>query len=390
MLSEDQFPSNFLWGVSTSSYQIEGNNSNADWWEWEEQGKTKEKSGLACDSWNRWREDHELLTQLGVNAYRLSLEWSRLEPEEGKFSEEAFSHYREILADLRNRKIKTVVTFWHWTSPLWFSQKYGWHSKQSVAIFCRYSKEVFNRLGDLIDIAVTMNEPMVPLVHGYLLGKFPPGKKSWGEFKKAACHMACAHNDVYDYAKIAKKEHSIGITTLYNYFNPVGRYNPLERLYVKIAKKFWNEMFFEKIMEHTDYFGLDYYFHQRLGMLGKKNKNQSVSDMGWEIYPQGLEIVVKEIYRRYNMPIYILENGLADAADAKRARFISDHIASLQKARKDGADVRGYFHWSLLDNFEWLYGFSPRFGLVAMDYKKMERQPRPSFYAYQEIIKKLT
>jgi beta-glucosidase len=172
------FSTGFLWGASTSSYQIEGNNSNSDWWQWEESGRTKEKSGVACDSWNRWREDHELLTQLGVNAYRMSLEWSRIEPSEGKFSDEALAHYREILEDLKKRNIKTIVTFWHWTSPIWFAEKYGFHRKASVEKFVSYGNKVIDELGDLIDVVVTFNEPMVPLGLGYLIGYFPPGAKN--------------------------------------------------------------------------------------------------------------------------------------------------------------------------------------------------------------------
>lgn len=384
---ENKFPKSFLWGVSTSSYQIEGGNSNSDWWQWEEKGKTQDKSGRACDYWNRWPEDHKLLSELGVNAYRLSLEWSRIEPEEGKFSEEAIEKYREILQDLKNRNVKTVVTFWHWTSPIWFQEKYGFHQKESVEIFARYCQKIVDELGDLIDISVILNEPMMPLALGYLNGKFPPGIKCPRKYFKASKNLSEAYKIIYIYSKEKFSQTPVGITTLYNFFEPANKYNPIDKLIVWVAKKFWNEAFFEKIKSHCDYYGLDYYFHRKLWLFGqKREKTEKVNDMGWEIYPEGIYESLKEIKNKYNMPIYVMENGLADKDDKYRAEFIQDHIKFMQKAMAEGADVRGYFHWSLIDNFEWLKGFEPRFGLVEIDYKNLERKPRKSFYAYKKII----
>jgi len=383
------FPKGFFWGTSTASYQIEGGNSNSDWWQWEERGKTKDKSGTACDYWNRWPADHELLSQLGVNAFRLSLEWSRIEPREGEFSQEAIEKYRAILQDLKNRNIQTIVTFWHWTSPIWFQEKYGWHKKESVEIFARYGKKIIDELGNLIDVAVVINEPMMPLVFGYLNGKYPPGIRCPIRYCRASKNLSTAYKKVYAYSKEKKSALPVGITMLYNFFEPANKYNPLDQLIVWVAKKFWNESFFQKIKNQCDYYGLDYYFHRRLNIFGqKKDKEVRLNDMGWEIYPEGLEKSLQEIWKKYQLPIYVMENGLADANDKYRSDFIREHINFMEKAMQTGVDVRGYLHWSLMDNFEWLYGYEPRFGLVEIDYKTLERRPRKSFYVYKELIER--
>lgn len=385
---KNKFPENFLWGASTSSYQIEGNNSNSDWWKWEQLGKTKEKSGQACDYWNRYSKDHELLEELGAGGFRLSLEWSRVEPEEGKFSCDAIARYREMLEDLRRRNIKAVVTFWHWTSPIWFQKKYGLHKKESVEIFSRYGKKIVDELGDLIDIAVVLNEPMMPLVFGYLNGKFPPGSRNIFKYLQAFLNLSAAYKIIYKYSKQKFPRVPAGITQLYNFFEPKNSCNPVSRLSVYLAKKFWNNSFLKRIRNHMDYIGLDYYFHNRINYFFRNNENKKITDMGWEIYPSGIYHVLLELKEKYNLPIYILENGLADAKDKYRTEFIKDHLRYVLQAMEKGADVRGYFHWSLLDNFEWLHGYGPRFGLVEVYFETLERKPRGSFYAYKDIIKR--
>lgn len=386
------FPENFLWGVAYSSHQVEGNNKNNDWWRWEEKGKTKDRSGWACDSWNRYPVDHKLAQDLGCNAFRLSLEWSRIEPEEGKFSNEAIEHYRKVLQDLKSRGMKRVVTLWHWTSPLWFADKYGWHKKESVDLFVRYCEKVIEELGEEIEFLITINEPMMPLNFGFLLGKFTPGIKCPFKFKKARKNLITAHKSCFEKAKKIKPDILVGITQLYNYFEPFNKNSIFWRYIVNKISYFNNHYFIDKIKDWQDFIGVDYYFHDRVKLnyrypFYKKNENKKVNDLGWEIYPEGIYHICKDAFSRYKKPVYVFENGLADAGDKYRAEFIKDHLKWLHKAISEGADVRGYFHWSLIDNFEWLHGFNPRFGLCAMDYQTMERKPRPSYYEYQKIIK---
>ena len=398
-MPENKFPSDFLWGTSTSSYQIEGNNSNSDWWQWEEKGKTNDKSGIACDSWNRWREDHELLSELGVNAYRLSLEWSRIEPSEGKFNEEAMQHYREILEDLKKRNIKTIVTLWHWTSPIWFEKKYGWHKSKAVDTFLNYVRECTQRLSDLIGIYVVLNEPMIPLGMGYLAGSFPPGYKNPWKFWRAVNNLAKAYKKSYQLIHEIKPQASVGISYLYNWYELDSKSKFLEKIADKISWKFRIGYLAKKIEKYQDYFGVDYY---RLGKikydpknsmyLGFRIEEDEKNIMKWKAYPEGIYNVLTEVWKKYKLPIIILENGMPDdigLEDPQRIDFINKHLECVLKAIQEGVEVRGYNYWSLLDNYEW-GTFHYRFGLVEMDYKKMERRPRRSFYTYRDIIKKLT
>jgi beta-glucosidase len=394
------FPKNFLWGVATSAYQIEGGNSKTDWWKWEKQGKTKYQSGKACDYWSCWKGDHAWLSELGVNIFRLSIEWSRVETAEGVFSSEAIQKYREILQDLRNRKIKTQVTLWHWTSPIWFQEKYGFHNKKSVVLFSRYAEKITQELGDFIDIFVVFNEPMVPLGQGFLGGLFPPGFKNPIKFWKAVNNMTKAYIEAYKLIHKIKPEAMVGIAYLYNWFIPEKL--PLGRVIEKIIKWFRIDLLGNKIKNYQDYFGIDYY---RLGKIrfgqikfDPKNYNyfgfQVMTDksnpLGWIFYPEGIYKVIKEVQKEHKLPIYILENGLPTEIgldDEKRIKFIQEHLYYVKKAMNEGADIRGYNFWSLMDNFEWLYGYEPRFGLIEIDFETLERKPRESFYAYKEIIK---
>ncbi len=390
------FPKNFLWGAAISSYQVEGNNFNNDWWEWEQKGKIKDKCGKACDYWNRWPEDHALLSELGVNAFRLSLEWSRIEPAEGKFSEEVIAHYRELLADLRKRNIKTIVTFWHWASPLWFQKKYGFHKKESAAVFVKYVEEVTKKIGSLVDIFVVINEPMVPLGEGYLTGQFPPGYRSFFKFWQALNNLAQAYRESYQKIHEIKKDAIVGLTCLYNWYD-AEEGNFLEKIANNIALGFQVNWFMKKVSQHQDYLGLDYY---RLGKIKFDPKNSAYfgfriaedekNIMKWMAYPEGIFRVLKEAWEKYHLPIYIMENGLPTdrgLMDKERVNFIQEHLKWVERALQAGVDVRGYCHWSLLDNYEWLSGFQMRFGLAEVDYQTLERQPRKSFYAYKEIIK---
>lgn len=396
-----KFPQGFLWGTATASYQIEGNNSNSDWWQWEEKGKTTDKSGKACDYWHRFKEDHDLLEELGVNSFRLSLEWASIEPLENNFSPSNIEHYRKILEDLRRRNIKTIVTLWHWTSPIWFADKYGFHNSESVKIFARYCEKVVDELGDLIDVYVVFNEPMVPLGMGYLGGAFPPGYKNPFKFRKALNNIADAYIESYKIIHNKYDEAQVGISYLYNWYEKeklgiINWFNDFIRWY-RI------DLLGNKISGYQDYFGVDYYrlgrirFDIRKIKLDTKNQNylgftieeDKKNIMKWIAYPEGIYKVLREVKERYSLPIYILENGLPTSTglnDKQRVEFIKKHLGFVGKAIKEGVDVRGYLYWSLLDNYEWLYGYAPRFGLVEIDYKTLERKPRESFYAYKEII----
>ena len=394
-MSEIKFPKNFLWGAGTSSHQVEGGNVN-DWSKWEKgnaeglakksetywQPWQKEKfpemlqsrnyiSGRACDHYHRFKEDFDIAKELNHNAHRFSIEWSRIEPKEGFIDEKEIEHYRQVLIALKERNIEPFVTLYHWTLPNWLAEKGGWLNPKTPYYFDRYVKIISENLFDYVNFWITLNEPSLYASNSYLKGNWPPEKKSIFKYFRVVNNLVKAHKLAYRALHLIDLECKVGIAKNNIYFENI-----------PFIDCFWNKYFLNKIKNEQDFIGLNHYFHQTL--FG--NKNESVSDMGWEIYPEGIYRVLKEL-KKYNKPIYITENGLADKDDQKREKFIKDYLIWIYKAIEEGVDVRGYLHWSLLDNFEWDKGFWPRFGLVEVDFKTFERKIRPSAYKYAKICK---
>ncbi len=408
-----KFPEGFLWGTSTSAYQIEGGIVN-DWSEWEKknaerlakkakhywQDWQKEKflemldkknyiCGKACDSYNRYEEDFDLAKSLNNNAIRFGIEWARIEPEKGKFNMKEIEHYRKVLQSAKQRNLKTVLTLWHWTNPIWLAEAGGWSNKKVVDYFARYTELIVKELGDLVDYWVTLNEPLMHIGHGYLDGKFPPNKKAniMGTIK-VFYNLVNSHKESYKIIHNTYPEAKVSIAMTTGYFEPAHKWNLIEVLIAKLGHYFRNDWYLNKIKNYFDYIGVNYYHHDRMVWYPpfKKNLNEKINDRGWEIYSEGIYHVLKN-YIKYNKPMIILENGTADAEDNHRAKFISDHLKYVHQAIQEGADVQGYFYWSLLDNFEWAEGFWPKFGLYAVDRKTFKRTARPSARVYAEICK---
>ena len=392
-MQELRFPKDFYWGCATAAHQVEGDNLNNDWWQAEQVGKVPHKSGKACDSYNLYEEDFDLAKNMANNAHRFSIEWSRVEPREGEFSDEAIEHYRQVLRALRERGLEPFVTLHHFTNPVWFTDKGGWENKESPVIFERYARYVIKNLGKEANYWITINEPLIYAGLSFAKGIFPPQKKSFLSFVKVALNMAKAHKLAY---AVIKKEYDgakVGIAKNNNYFEPY-KNQILSKILTLFANYFWNKWFLNKINGHQDFVGINYYNHNRIHVRlshptswFNQNENKEVSDFGWELYPEGIYHVTRQV-ARYKKPIYIFENGIADADDDQRPRFLKDNLKWLHKAVEDGADVKGYFHWSLLDNFEWAEGYKMKFGLVEVDFKTLERKPRNSYYLYKEICEK--
>ena len=407
-----KFPKNFLWGAATSAHQAEGNNHN-DWSEWEranaerlakEAGRKWKKwqqkkfpemfnpenyiSGRACDHYNRYEEDFNIAKELGHNAHRFSIEWSRIEPEEGKFDEKEIEHYRKVILALRKRGMEPFVTLWHWTNPIWLSKVGGPENKKFAFYFSRYASFVVEQLSGLVDFWITLNEPTSVIANSYMSGAWPPQKKNPLLALKVYKNLAQAHNYAYNEIHKISPKAKVGFANILAFYEPYNKNSALDKIAVKIAKYFGNEKFLNLTKDKHDFLTAQYYFHNRLKFPGRiKNENKTVSDLGWEIYPEGIYHIIKDL-RKYNLPIYVTENGLADANDSRRAKFIKDHLYWIHKAIQEGADVRGYFHWSLLDNFEWDKGFWPRFGLVEVNYETMERMIRKSAWEYAKICRR--
>jgi beta-glucosidase len=381
----------FLWGAATSAHQVEGHAIHNDWWEWEKRTAGIERSGKAADHYNRFREDFALAQQLRHNAHRFSIEWSRIEPAQGKFHRGATDHYRQVLMDLRERNMKTFVTLHHFTNPLWLARRGGWTHKETPELFKRYTHYIVQHLGDLVDFWITINEPMVYATQSYWEKRWPPQERSIRKMWKVIRRMARAHRLAYRTIHQTYPDARVGIAKHLVAYLPE-RIGQIDDQVVARAEDWWfNHYFFSLIGNAQDFIGVNYYFarKKRVHVFPPTISNLPwggpTTDMGWPIAPHGLTHVLLHM-KRYGKPIYITENGLADADDSRRANFIRDHLRAVEKAQAAGADVRGYLHWSLLDNFEWSEGFAPRFGLVEVDYKTLKRSIRPSAYVYKAII----
>lgn len=406
-----KFPDGFLWGAATSSHQVEGGTFN-NWSEWEKENaerlakEAKNKwqkwqqekfpemfdpqnyiSGKACDHYNRYEEDFNLAKEGGHNAHRFSIEWSRIELEEGKFDEKEIEHYRKVIIALRERGIEPFITLWHWTNPIWLENMGGVGSKKFSFYFARYAKIIVERLGKEVNFWVTLNEPTSIIATSYAMGIWPPQRRGLFSASRAFKNLSMAHNSAYDEIHKIASQSKVGIANIMIFNEPNNPNSFLDKISVRIANYFSNEKFLNMTKGKHDFLTSQFYFHKKIKFPAiMKKENGETSDLGWEIYPEGIYNVLKEASAKFKLPIYITENGLADADDSRRENFIYNHLSWIHKAISEGVNVRGYFYWSLLDNFEWDKGFWPRFGLIEMDYKTLERKPRKSFYAYKKII----
>lgn len=393
-----EFPEDFLWGAATSSHQVEGNNVNNDWWAWEKKHQPKDKqSGLACDQYNRYEEDFDLAKSLNHNAHRLSLEWSRIEPEEGIYSQDAIDHYKEVLKALKDRGMSVMLTLHHFTNPQWITKKGGWEDGKTPISFEKFVKRIVPEFNQYVDLWVTINEPTVYAFMCYFTGVWPPQKKGkWATFQ-AYRHLAEAHTRAYHTIHKLLPNAQVGIAQNVSTFQSFHHHSFREVLAELLADVFTNHVFYNLTGRNThDFLGLNYYFNRYISFNGEGEKlpsivdiettKKEVTDMGWEIYPEGIFNAIMD-FSDYHIPIYITENGLASTNDDRRARFLIAYLKEIYHAIQTGAKVKGYFHWSLIDNFEWADGFVPRFGLVEVDFKTQKRTPRPSAYLYAEIIK---
>jgi beta-glucosidase len=394
-----EFPDGFLWGASTASHQVEGNAHN-QWSEWEgspgrmtqlerdglitKYGKENFISGVAADHYNRYEEDFALAKELGHSATRISIEWSRIEPQEGEFDNAAIDHYRKVVAAIRKNDMEPFVTLWHWTFPVWFRDKGGFAIRSNEKYFARFCDKMAIALPE-VKFWITLNEPEIYTSHGYLKGTWPPQEESRIKTLKVFHNLAHAHRLAYAKIKKINPAAQVGIAKHNIYFEAY-RNQPWNVVIKKFADWGWNFYFLNKISGAQDFIGLNHYFHNRIKGKTNQNENLRVNDMGWELYPEAIYHVLKDL-KKYNLPIYITENGLADAEDKQRAWFIKETLKNVHRAISDGVDVRGYLHWSLMDNFEWDKGFWPRFGLIAIDYTTEARSPRPSALEYKNICR---
>jgi beta-glucosidase len=415
-----RLPDDFQLGVATAAHQVEGGNDRSDWWDFEQMpGRIKDgsRSGAACEHFTRFREDIELIRALSLTTYRFSIEWARVEPEPGRIDRAALDHYAEVIDACRAAGIEPCVTLHHFTLPRWFAQGGGFLSKDSPAAFGRYAEAVAKALGPRVATWITINEPVVYLYHGFLAGIWPPEQTSPRAMITAGRNLVRAHfaaiRALYDAPSYGGGSARAGLATHLRVFDRARDGNLLDKGAAAVQDAIFNWAFLdcvhrgsltppfgvgEPVSGHVpghDFLGINYYTRGRVRFDPKKagelfgaqetTPGAEVSDLGWEIYPEGIGRVVRAAYRRYGLPIWITENGIADAADRLRASYLVSHLDEIGKVIEDGVPVKAYYHWSLMDNFEWAEGFTPRFGLYAVDYATRARVLRPSGELYGRI-----
>src|SRR3990170_3615382 len=386
------FPDGFYWGCATSSHQVEGNNRNNQWWAWEQEGgniKDGTVSGLACDHYNRFDEDFALAEGLGHNAPRFSIEWSRIEPEEGRWDEKEVEHYRRVVESLRSHGMTPFATLHHFTNPLWFEAKGGWTSPEAPELIARYAGYMAKALGDAVPFWLTINEPSVIAAFSYLAGVFPPQKQDPALAMTAARHVLIAHGKMYHAIREAAP-HSPQIGPVLNMIDvQAASESEEDRQAAQLFDTYWNTYWLEGIKN-----GVNNYSRTVVAAgpppMGIRQvrpaPDAETSTMGWEVYPEGFYRVQARL-KPYGKPVYITENGIGTDDDEQRCRFIVRSLRQVHRAISDGVDVRSYLHWSFQDNFEWAEGLRQKFGLIAMEEGTRNRLSRPSAHMFRDIAR---
>ncbi len=419
------FPMEFSWGTATAAHQVEGNNTNNNWYQWEysvdEYGKSRihdnQKSGFSVDHWNRYPNDIKLMKDLGTSHYRFSIEWSRIEPSKGFIDQDALDHYRLICNELIKNNITPVVTLHHFTHPIWFEKMGAFEKKENIQYFISYSDTVFKFLNDLVPIWCTINEPAVFVSQGYFNGVFPPGKKDPKLAAIVLGNILDSHVELYRHLKStpAGKKSKIGIVKNIFQFEPYQRWNIMDWAVSGMLDSVFNSSiinFFKtgnfdfhlplqaklsfkntEAISSMDFIGLNYYSHYLVSarpdlkepFVFIQRPDEIQTDMDYSIYPEGFYRALHTI-KQLEVPIYVTENGIADKEDTRRSLFIERYIYAMYKAMREGVDVRGYFYWTLMDNFEWAEGYDKKFGLYSVNFDNQERTLRKGSNSFKKII----
>jgi beta-glucosidase len=413
-----RFPRSFLWGTATSSHQVEGGNTNNNWYAWEnEPGRIVEgqRSGLACDWWGgRWKEDLENAARDGQNTHRLSIEWSRIQPRQDRWDDEALEHYRQIIKGMLKLGLKPMVTLHHFTDPLWLYEKGCWEYKDAPRLFADYVRKVVGGLQDLVDFWVTINEPDVYVTGGYIDGSFPPGKTDLAAAFTVMRNLLKGHAAAYRIIHEIQPQAQVGYAKNYRGFEPSRPWFPPDVWITRFTSGSFNDAFSDALLDGRfkfalkselvpeaigtqDFIGVNYYsldkvvfkplavkdvFHRRYYPPGSQ-----LSETGFIAnLPQGMAKALKWA-RKFNLPIYITENGVDDSCDTMRPDYTVQHLHEIWRAANFNWNVRGYYHWSQVDNFEWERGWTQRFGLWGLDVNTQERVRRKSVDLYAEICR---
>ena len=414
------FPKGFLWGSAASAHQTEGGTHN-DWSEWEKiPGKIRDgsTSAIACDHYNRYEEDFDLAQDLGHQVHRFSIEWSRIEPARDHWKTDEIEHYRRVVEALIARDIKPMITLHHFTNPLWFRDMGGWLNPESPTLFAPYCRRIAETLCDYDVIWNTINEPLVVATLGYLFGEFPPGIRDYGKTLTVAKHLLMAHGQAATqvrevYEEQGLEQPQIAPVISVSYFMPADPTNEDDIELARYLDELYNQSWisgaisgvvpevlggggaYEPLRNSVDFIGVNYYSRMLVSskldflageMPPKDPSLERCEGLDWEVYPEGYYHILNSLWSRYNVPLFLTENGIGTLDDSLRCRYIILHLQQVHRAIVDGVRVLGYLVWSLTDNFEWTYGYGSHFGLVEVDYETLERRPRQSAYMFRQII----
>ena len=358
-------------------------------------------SGRGVEHFKRYKTDFDIAKKLNLNAMRFTIEWSRLEPEEGKWDEDAIAHYKNYIKELKKRGMEPMLNMWHWTVPVWFAQKGGFLKRSNADYFAKFAHKISQELLDDVKYVITLNEPNVYTAYGYLAderltGAWPPGEHSFLNFLRVYWNLVRAHRKAYFILKHADPSLQVGVAAQLANIQAKRPHNVFDGISTKIMRYFWNWWFLRRIRREQDFVGFNYYFTDYYAFTLEnpfklRDPHLPQSDIGWYMEPEGLYPLLVRAWAHYKKPLIITENGVADAKDEYRRWWIEETIVAMERAMSEGVKIKGYFHWSLLDNFEWAYGWWPKFGLVEVDRKRgMRRTVRPSAKWFADKIKKLS
>ena len=403
-----QLKDGLLLGAASAATQIEGGDENNNWYDWYRQGYIKDDSdpSVATRHYERWREDLALMKDMGIQCCRMGVEWSRVEPRDGFFDETAIAHYREEIEALTGQGIQVLLTLHHFSNPLWLEERGGFAQRDNITYYLRFVRKMVESVGDLVSEYITINEPNVYAYNAYLEGAWPPGKKSFLEMSRVMTNMAAAHIEAYGLIRKTRlqmgfKDTRVGVANHLRAFAPKDEKNPMHRFWAQRVEELFQGNLTRAMCtgravfpigkhpsivpgEFCDFHGVNYYTRSTVsGPADGTAEKCAVNDLGWEIYPQGIEEVCQKVYKLLKRPIYITENGTCDNEDTFRARYIAEH---LQVICQSGLPVERYYHWCFCDNWEWVEGNSARFGLVHVDYETQERTVKRSGEFYKRVI----
>jgi beta-glucosidase len=429
MLGRQKFPKDFLWGASTSSHQVEGGTVN-QWSRWEleraadlaagaekrlswlpnwplikdrAQDPNNYVSGKGIDHYGRYEEDFDLLEKLQFNSLRFGVEWSRIQPEEGVFNAEAIQHYHDYIDSLNSRGIEPVLNIWHWTMPTWFTDKGGFEKKENLALFDEFVRKVAEEYADKVKYFITLNEPNVYASFSYLNGEWPPQQRSVKKMVRVYWNLTKAHNRAYGILKARRATLMVGVAAQLGNIVPKRPHNWFDIFATWWMRYAWNWWFLNRTRRHQDFIGVNYYFtdyykgvdfssqtkaKRQPPVVVRRNPSVPLNDLGWYMEPEGVYGLIMRIWAHYKKPIILTETGVADERDEYREWWMEQTVLAMQRALSEGVDLRGCMQWSLLDNFEWAYGWWPKFGLIEVDRENdLKRKPRPSALWFARLLK---